>query len=209
MNLNINNTIEKEFGLEFNEYEMILRDYAMVNGVPVIGDEGLAYLETIIALYKPKRILEIGTAIGYSTERMARICGSEVISIERDKVMYDRACMTMKDMNISNVKLIYKDALDAYPDVCDMEFDMLFIDAAKAQYKRFFELYTPLLKKGGIVVCDNMGFHGFLEGVEIKTRALRGLIRKIKDYHEYLISNTDYKTNILNIGDGMSVSIKK
>ena len=210
MSVNINNVVNVELGLKVNDIEMILRDYAILNNVPIIGDEGLAFLEKIIALYKPQRILEIGTAIGYSAERMARVSGSEVITIERDEVMYNRALETISDLNLNDkVKIIFKDALDAFDLVKNYEFDMIFIDAAKGQYKKFFELYTPLLKKGGIVVCDNMMFHGQLENKENKSRALRALLRKIKEYHEYILTNTNYDTSIFQIGDGMSISIKK
>ena len=210
MSVNINNVVSPELGLTFNETEKILRDYAILNNVPIIGDEGLAFLEKIIALYKPKRILEIGSAIGYSAERMSRVNGSEVITIERDEVMYKRAIETINDLDLNDkVKIIFKDALDAFDLIKNYEYDMIFIDAAKGQYKRFFELYTPLLKKGGIVVCDNMMFHGQLESNTKKSRALRALLRKIKEYHEFILENKDYDTSIFQIGDGMSISIKK
>lgn len=212
MSVNITTEINPDLNLKFNDIELSLRDYAIEHDVPIIGDEGLAFLETIVGLYKPKRILEIGTAIGYSAERMARVCSSKVVTIERNEAMYNRALQTVSDLSLEdNVKIIFKDALEAFDDVKDYEFDMIFIDAAKGQYKRFFEMYTPLLSENGIVVCDNMMFHGMLEipQDEIRSRQFRSLLRKIKDYHEYLLSNEKYKTTILNIGDGMSVSFKK
>lgn len=210
MGVNITKEINPDLNLKFTDYELELRDYAIENNVPIIGDEGLSFLEMIIALYKPKNILEIGTAIGYSAERMARVNNSNVVTIERDEVMYKKALETIDTLKLNNqVEIVFKDALEAFDDVSDKEFDMIFIDAAKGQYKKFFEGYTKYLNKGGIVVCDNMLFHGQLENEEIKSRNLRALVRKIKDYHEYLLSNDDYYTKILDIGDGMSISIKK
>lgn len=210
MGVNITKEINPDLNLKFTDYELELRDYAIENNVPIIGDEGLSFLEMIIALYKPKNILEIGTAIGYSAERMARVNNSNVVTIERDEVMYKKALETIDTLKLNNqVEIIFKDALEAFDDVSNKKFDMIFIDAAKGQYKKFFEGYTKYLNKGGIVVCDNMLFHGQLENEEIKSRNLRALVRKIKDYHEYLLSNDDYYTKILDIGDGMSISIKK
>lgn len=209
MSVNISKDINPDLNLSFNDYELDLREYAIENNVPIIGDEGLAFLELIIDLYKPKKILEIGTAIGYSAERMSRVCGSNVITIERDEVMYKKALETISVLGLNDkIKIIYKDALEAFDDINE-EIDLLFIDAAKGQYKKFFEGYTKYLKKGGIVICDNMLFHGQLENEEIKSRNLRALVRKIKEYHEYLLSNNNYRTTILDIGDGMSISIKK
>lgn len=208
MSVNINNQIDKKLNLSFDQEEKILRDYAILNNVPIIGDEGLAFLENIIKLYKPQNILEIGSAIGYSAERMAKL-GSNVYTIERDEVMYNRCIETIKTFNLEDkIHLFYKDALEAFDCVKDIKFDMLFIDAAKGQYKNFFEIYTPLLKKGGIVVCDNMSFHN-LESEEVHSRSLRALLRKIDNFHNFLLENNNFDTTIFNIGDGMSISFKK
>ena len=199
--------------LKFDEFDLKLKDFAKENDVPIIFDEGLAFLETIIRLYKPKRILEIGTAIAYSAIRMHKVCGSYVTTIERNEKMYNQACLNVKERGFDEyINCIYKDASEAFEDVKDQTFDMIFIDAAKAQYTKFFDLYTPLLSKGGIVVCDNMLFHGLVENSEEymnQTRAVRGLIRKLANFHKVLLENEDYDTSIFEIGDGMAVSVKK
>ena len=199
--------------LKFSDFELELKDYAEKNNVPIIFDEGLAFLEMIIRLHKPLRILEIGTAIGYSAIRMSKVCDSQIVSIERNETMYNKALENISKAGLNDkIKVIYKDALEAFEDVSDYEFDMIFIDAAKAQYMKFFNLYTPLLSNRGIVVCDNMLFHGLIEdkdSYENQTRAVRGLIRKLGAFHEALLSNEDYITSIYDIGDGMSISVKK
>ncbi|MGM9971861.1 MAG: O-methyltransferase [Anaeroplasmataceae bacterium] len=197
--------------LHFNNIHQEMKEYAKINNVPIIQDEGLAFLETIIAIKRPKKILEIGSAIGYSATRMAMVSGSEVITIERDMKMYDEAIKNIKKLNLEDkIKVIFKDALDSFEDVKNEKFDMIFIDAAKGQYINFFNLYEPLLNDDGIIVTDNMLFHGLvLSDEEIKSRSLRGLIRKLKNYHSFLLNNPNYRTSIFNIGDGMSVSCKK
>lgn len=199
--------------LSFDETDLELKAYAKENNVPIIFDEGLAFLETIIRLHKPKRILEIGTAIGYSAMRMHKACGSLITTIERNSKMFEEATKNINNANLSDkIEIIFKDALEAFDEVSKNTYDMIFIDAAKAQYTKFFNLYTPLLNEGGIVVCDNMLFHGLVEdgdAYEKQTRSVRGLIRKLAAFHNNLLSNEDYNTSIFNIGDGMSVSIKK
>ncbi len=198
--------------LEFNEFDNSLREYATNFNVPIIKDEGLALLEQIILIKKPKRILEIGTAIGYSAIRMNRLIGSEIYTIERNEKMYNEALKNIKSINKEDeIHIIYKDALDAFSDVSFLEFDLIFIDAAKAQYMKFFNLYTPLLTKGGIVFCDNMLFHGLVmdeENYKNLSRSVRGLARKLKDFHNDLLNNKEYKTSIFDVGDGVSISIK-
>lgn len=197
--------------LHFNEIHQEMKDYAKENDVPIIQDEGLAFLESIVAVKRPKRILEIGSAIGYSASRMSMVCGSEVVTIERDPKMYEEACKNINRLGLANkVRIIFKDALDALEDVGEEKFDMIFIDAAKGQYTNFFNLYAPLLSDDGVIVTDNMLFHGLvLSDDEIKSRSLRGLVRKLRNYHNFLLDNKDYKTSIFNIGDGMSITTKK
>ena len=199
--------------LSFSDFDLELKNYAKENNVPIIFDEGLAFLETVIRLYKPKRILEIGTAIGYSAMRMNRVCSSLVTTIERNPKMYEEALKNVAKAGLEDsIEIIFKDALEAFDDVKHHKFDMIFIDAAKAQYIKFFNLYTPLLNEGGIVVCDNMMFHGLVNdeaSYEKQTRSVRGLIRKLAAFHSDLLNNKDYDTSIFNIGDGMSVSVKK
>ncbi len=198
--------------LQFDEKLIEIRKYAKENNVPIIKDDGMIFLKMLIDLKKPMNILEIGTAIGYSAIMMAKDSNSNIYTIERDEKMYNEASKNINEYKLSDrIHIIYKDALEAFDDVKDVKFDLIFIDAAKAQYKKFFEIYTKLLNKDGMVVCDNMLFHGlvFDSNYENMSRSLRGLVRKLKDFHEYLLSNESYKTSIYDIGDGMAVSILK
>lgn len=207
------NAASNLLNLKFNEFDLKLKSYASNNSVPIIVDEGLAFLEMLIRIHKPKRILEIGTAIGFSAIRMHRVCNSDVVTIERNPKMYEVASTNVKEASLEDhITIIFKDALEAYDLVKNQKFDLIFIDAAKAQYTKFFDLYTPLLNNFGLVICDNMLFHGLVEdkaSYQSQTRSVRGLIRKLTNFQNYLLNNEEYDTTIIEIGDGMAVSVKK
>ena len=183
-----------------------LKEYALLHKVPIIKDEGLDFLLKNIQKYNVKRVLEIGTAIGYSAIAMSKY--ASVLTIERNKEMINEAIKNFKKANSSNITLIEGDALEVE---VDGEFDLIFIDAAKAQYEKFFNKYTKLLKKGGLVICDNLSFHGLVQNKEENmSRNLRSLVRKIEAFNSFLLNNQDYETHIYyEIGDGVSLSIKK
>ena len=202
--------------LMFSSLDMELRDYAIKNNVPIIQDDGLAMLESVIRIKRPKKILEIGSAIGYSAIRMTSVLGSIVYTIERNEEMYNQAIENVKKANLSDkIHIIFKDALEAYNLVKDNTFDLIFIDAAKAQYMKFFNLYTPLLSSHGVVVCDNMEFHGLVEVLDNEeeykscSRSVRGIIRKMAQFHDELLAKEDFDTTIFEVGDGIAISVKK
>ena len=197
--------------LSFDEFDLKLKEFAKENKVPIIFDEGLSFLESIIKIKKPSRILEIGTAIGYSAIRMAKASNAIIDTIERNIDMYNLAINNIKEAKLDNrINVIFKDAFLAYDDIKDNKYDLIFIDAAKAQYHKFFDLFTKLLNESGVVVCDNMLFHGLVESESNDySRSVRGLIRKLKEFHEYLLNNSEFDSSIYDIGDGMAISIKK
>lgn len=207
------NSLDELLNLSFDEFDLELKAYAKENNVPIIFDEGLAFLETILCIKKPVRILEIGTAIAYSAIRMHKACGALVTTIERNEKMYELAKQNVKKANLEDkIEIIFKDALEAFEEASKHTYDLIFIDAAKAQYTKFFDLYTPLLNSKGVVVCDNMLFHGLVSDEQSyanQTRAVRGLIRKLANFHNELLKNPDYHTSVFDIGDGMAVSVKK
>ena len=198
--------------LKFDSFDLKLKEYAKENNVPIIQDEGLTFLLNAIKLKNPKVILEVGCAIGYSSIMMAKSSMATIYTIERDPKMYEEAKKNDKEAGLENrIHIIFADALLAFDFVKDIKIDMLFIDAAKAQYTKFFEIYTKNLSDNGIVVCDNMLFHGMVlnEDLSSMSRSVRGLVRKLNSFHEFLLNNDSYDTTIYNLGDGMSISIKK
>ncbi len=199
--------------LKFDELDLKIKNFARANNVPIILDEGLAFLENIIRIHKPNNILEIGTAIGYSAIRMHKVNGAAVTTIEKSLEMFNLAVENVKEAGLtSKITLINQDALEAFDLVKDQSFDLIFIDAAKAQYEKFFNLYTPLLSSCGVVVCDNMLFHGLVNdkaGYANLSRSVRGLVRKLNAFHESLLANASFDTTIFDIGDGLAVSVKR
>lgn len=202
-------TLNKMNNLSFDSYILKMKEYAKKNNVPIIQDEGLAFLISLVRIKKPLKILEIGTAIGYSASMMVLNSDAKLYTIERNETMYNEAINNINNLGLNDkVNIIFKDALEAVDDVKNNEFDIIFIDAAKAQYTNFFNLYSPLLKDDGIIISDNMLFHGVT--IETATsRAVRGLVRKLNNYTDFLLNHNEYDTSIFNIGDGMAVSVKK
>lgn len=159
------------------------------------------FLEQVIESHRIKRVLEIGTAIGYSALFMVGL-GCHVTTIERDPNMIAEAKKNLKVAK--EVTLIEADAL--IYDGPLATYDLIFIDGAKAQYQRFFEKYTPFLAPGGLVICDNLHFH-HLKPEEVN-RHTKQLLRKIAHFKTYLQENTFFSTTFYDVGDGMSISKK-
>lgn len=183
-----------------------LEKYAEENNVPIIQKEGLNFILNYIKENKVKKILEIGTAIGYSAISMALIDENiKITTIERNKEMFSLAQKNIKDFNLEKrINIIYSDALEA--EIKD-KYDLIFIDAAKAQYIKFFEKYKNNLNKNGVVITDNLNFHGLADHVEeIHSKNLKALVRKINNYKTFLKENKEFKTNFYEKGDGISVS---
>lgn len=195
-----------------NSYIINMRKYAVEHNVPIVQDEGLELLYNTIQSKQITKILEIGTAIGYSASCMALINPDVCVhTIERNDQMYKSACenIELSKLNLQ-IKVFHADALLLDENAIDDDYDMIFIDAAKAQYIKFFDKFTKHLKIGGVVVSDNLLFHGFVNGDQQNiSKNVRGLVRKIKNYREYLQENLEYETEFFDLGDGMSISIKK
>ena len=186
-----------------------IEEYAKINDVPIMQKEAMEFLVDFIKKNNIKDILEIGTAIGYSAINMCLISNDiKVTTIERDEARYKQAIKNIKEFNLDDqINLIYGDALE---ENITGSYDLIFIDAAKAQNKNFFNKYSPLLKKGKYIITDNLNFHGLVgEDTTNLSRNLKQLVRKIKDYIEFLKQNKDYDTTFYDVGDGISISVKK
>lgn len=183
-----------------------MRTYAEEKNVPIMQRDGINFLVEQIIKKDVKNILEVGTAIGYSTIIMAFVRDNiKITSVERDEKRYLKAVKNVKKAHLEDrINLIFNDALEV--NVKD-KYDLIFIDAAKAQNIKFFEKFKDNLNEKGLIITDNMNFHGLTEKeAEIKSRNLRALVRKIKNYRKYLEENTEFKTEFLNIGDGIAIS---
>lgn len=187
-----------------------IKKYALEKKVPIMQDEGIDFLTTFLIKNQIKSVLEIGTAIGYSAIMMALSNPYvKITSVERDEVRYLEALKNIKKLHLDDrITLIFKDALDLK---LEEKFDLIFLDAAKSQNINFFNLFSSNLNSEGYIITDNLEFHGLVAKDEkkIKSRNVRGIVRKIKDYIRFLESNTSYETTFHKIGDGISVSKSK
>lgn len=185
-----------------------IEEYARKYNIPIMQKDGIEFLINFIKENDVKNILEIGTAIGYSAIRMALVDKDiNVTTIERDEERFKEAVKNVDEFNLENqINLIYGDALET--EVTG-SFDLIFIDAAKAQSIKFFNKYEPLLKKGKYIITDNLSFHGLVDSNQQMSRNLKQLVRKIKDYIAFLKDNKNYDTTFYELGDGISVSKKR
>ena len=187
-----------------------MKEYADKENVPIMSEDGINYLVKYISKNNVQKVLEIGTAIGYSAILMALANENiEVTTIERDEKRYLEAVKNVKKVGLEKrINLIYNDASDV---VLNEKYDLIFIDAAKAQNIRFFEKFEKNLNHDGTIITDNLNFHGLVskKEEEIASKNLKALIRKIKNYIVFLKSNKNYDTDFLDIGDGLAVSKKK
>ena len=186
-----------------------MEKYAEEKGIPIMQKRGINLLCKFIEKNNIKSILEIGTAIGYSAINMALTSDDiTVVSIERDQDRYIEAIKNIKKCKFEKrITLVLGDALNI--DLTG-KYDMLFIDAAKAQYIKFFEKYKENLVDDGFIVSDNIDFHGFVENKEeIKSRNLRQLVTKIQRYIDFLTNNEEFDTKFYKVGDGIAITYRK
>lgn len=186
-----------------------LEQYAKEHQVPIMMDGGLKFLLEKLQEKQCLSFLELGTAIARTSIEVAKLDPRmKVVTIERNPDMIVQAKKNIEESGLSDqITLIEGDALEV--DVDGM-FDCIFIDAAKAQYRRFFEKYCIHLNENGIIVSDNMNFYGLVEHPELsRNRNTRQLVRKIHDYHTYLAELSDYETAFYDYGDGVAITRRK
>ena len=186
-----------------------IKAYASREAVPIMQDEGCDFICDYIKEHSCKSILEIGTAIGYSSIRFASLADDiKVTTIELDIDRHLKALENFKAAGLSDrITAIHGDAL-TYP--LEGEFDLIFIDAAKAQYIKFFEKYKANLAQGGVIISDNLSFHGMVDDLSLTHNySTKKLVKKIQKYAEFLRTNQEFETTFYEIGDRIAVSKRK
>ena len=183
-----------------------IKDKALKDGVPIIKDEGLAFLLDFIKEHNCIDILELGTAVGYSSINMAKLNKEiHIDTIEKVEDMYIQAIKNIEDNGLENQISVHFMPIEEYKT--DKMYDLVFVDAAKAQYGKYMEQFLPNLKENGYMVFDNMIFHGLVYKVdEIESKNLRHLVSKIVKFRQ-LVKN-DNRFDIIEydqIGDGILV----
>lgn len=189
-----------------------MKDYAVKNNIPIMEDVSMEVLLSLIKLKKPKKIFEIGTAIGYSAIRMAKACNEcTIISCEIDEERLAVATDFLHESGLSDrISLIHGDALNYAAEIeNDAPYDMVFIDAAKGQYENYFKAFSPMLANHGVVVSDNVFFRGMVPGIEQPMKRYRTVIKRLREYNKYLVKQEQFDTTFYPVGDGLAVSIKR
>ena len=190
-----------------------MEDYAKEHSVPIMEKSGLQVMLHYFRHIQPKKVLEIGTAIGYSALKMIEACPeSHVYTIERDLKRVEEANQFIAQKNQSgSITILVGDALHISEEAAKYApFDILFIDAAKGQYRKFFELYSPYVQEGGFIFSDNVLFKGLVAGTSQElNKRIEKIIAKIQFYNEWLNSHPSFDTILLPVGDGLAVSRKK
>ncbi len=188
-----------------------LEQYAAQNHVPIIRPETASLLIVLGRLVKPDRILEIGTAIGYSSILLSGILadGGRIDTIERNDVMVIKAHENIKRAGLADTIAVI--AGDAAEVLCclDKKYDMIFMDAAKGQYPEFLPQCLRMLKNGGLLVSDNVLYKGMVASDELVVRRKKTIVNRMRAYLDSICSDPSLDTSILPVGDGVALSYKR
>ena len=191
----------------FNEEEFIkLKEKALKEHIPIIMDDALEKLKEILEKENPKRILEIGTAVGYSALCFARYTKEAIIdTIEIDEERYKEAVNNLEKVGFKDrINLIYGNAVDILPTIKN-KYDIVFIDAAKSKYSIFLEESLKLLNNNGLILADNVLYKGYVMS-DYNKHKQRTAVRHLREYIKEITENPDFETEILDIGDGLAIT---
>lgn len=187
-----------------------IHDKAREEHVPIMKDDGMEFLLNLIQKNENIRdILEVGTAVGYSSIQMAKIrWDNEIDTLEINPIMYEQA---LKNIEIENLQdRIHVHLMDGAEFETNKIYDLIFIDAAKSQYRRYLEHFMKNSRIGTIFVFDNLNFHGIVDDENLShNRSTIQMVHKIKKFREHIIQDPRFETTFYNIGDGIAVSIRK
>ena len=193
------------------EHILEMEKYAIDNNIPIIEKKSIAFIMRYIKNHNVLNILEIGSAIGYSSILMASSSKDVMVTtIERDEARYMECLKNVKKCGMEKkINVVYQDALELNLSE-ELRYDLIFIDAAKGQYTKFFEKYKNYLNPGGVIITDNIHFHGYVgESDKLDKGNLKSLVEKIESYVDFLKNNKEFDTVFKDIGDGLSISTWK
>lgn len=184
-----------------------IKEKALSEHIPIIMDDTLEVIEKYLKEIAPKRILEIGTAVGYSAICFSKYLATNGIidTIERDKERIEEAKINIKNMKLEDKIHIYEgDAVEILPTL-DKKYDVVFIDAAKGKYPFFLKESLRMLDKGGIIFADNILYKGYVMS-DYNKHKQRTAVRNLREYIAEITENPDLETEILEVGDGLAIS---
>ena len=184
-----------------------IKKKALEDKVPIIMDDTLEVVAKILTEIKPNKILEIGTAVGYSA-----ICFSEYLqeygkidTIERDTERVKEARENIKKAEVEDKINIYEgDAVEILPTLND-EYDVVFIDAAKGKYPFFLNQALRMIRQGGVIIADNVLYKGYVMS-DYNKHKQRTAVRNLREYIAEITNNDKLETKILEVGDGLAIS---
>ena len=203
------NSLEKENSPVLEEIEKEARK----DGVPIIRKEMESFLRVMLSIKKPMRILELGTAVGYSAILMSEYIDEkgQIITIENYDKRIPIAKENIKKAGRENViKLLEGDAMEIMPTLVSNRFDFVFMDAAKAQYIHFLPEVLRLMKKDGVLITDNVLQEGdLIQSKYVVRRRDRTIHKRMREYLEVVKNHPQLETSIVPIGDVITMSVKK
>lgn len=182
-----------------------IKKEALENKVPIMEDDGLNYVLKFLKEKDIKSLLEIGTAVGYSSICFASSKSDlKIVTLEKDEVRYKKALENIHKVNLEDrITAILTDAREY---TLDQQFDCLFLDGPKAQNQQLLENYSRNLKKGGYIVVDDVYFHGFVDHPEtLNTPRLKPLVKKLTKFRNDMLNSSEYESQYLEIGDGLLI----
>lgn len=187
-----------------------MEDYAKENNVPIVHPEVAQFLRVIIKTKGIKRILEVGTAIGYSASVMAEAagCDCKIVTIEKNEDMYNMALKNIKSLGYDDrIDVIYGDAMNELKHI-EGSYDMIFLDAAKGHYEHFLSLCLNRLNIGGLIISDNALFRGMVASNELLIRRKITIVKRMRKYLNLISNMEELETVVMPLGDGVALSCK-
>ena len=194
--------------LNIDERIIARRAEALNRGIPVADDETLNFLLLTLRMAKPLRILEIGTAVGLSAVSMLYECPSaRLTTIELEEERYIEAKKNFADFGVSDRINAHLGDAGEILAMMDGEFDFVFLDGPKAQYEKYLFDLKRLMKKGAILFADDVLLYGWVSGEEPTPQKRHSIVDKIRSYLEVVTADKDFITSVLNVGDGVALSV--
>lgn len=184
-----------------------IKQKALEDHIPIIMDDTLEVIKKIFEKQKPKRILEIGTAVGYSAICFVLACDRDVKvdTIELDEERAKVAIQNISAMNMEeNINIMVGNAVDILPTLSD-KYDVVFIDAAKGKYPFFLNEALRLTEKTGVILADNILYKGYVMS-DYNKHKQRTAVRNLREYIKEATEDEELETEILDVGDGLAVS---
>lgn len=184
-----------------------IREYGQSHDIPIMNLETKEFIKTILSIQKPKTILEIGTAIGYSALVFEKYTKAKITTIELEEKNANVARKNF-DKYKKSINLINDDAQKALNNI-NQGFDFVFIDANKSHYLEYFEKSSNLLNDNGIIIADNVLFKGMVTNDNLVDKRMITIVKRLRNYLAYVMDRKDFKTTIVPIGDGLTLSYKE